>query len=252
MHRIARVFAIIGLMLVILVGCVKVDSIKEPTSFVKELSSNTVALVYKDKLGSVQVYCTGVWLDNDYIVTAHHCVQAIANRNADSDIDVDVLGTRIYFSQENEMMGMGEDPAAMHMARVVVDNGLHDVSLLKASGKGIPSHTYASLADQLPAVGERVHIVGHVKGLYWTYVHGYVTSHRGDIPLAITNGTHGPFIQMYSPVYYGNSGGGVFNSDGELVGIVSFMLGAPLTNFAIPVKYVRRMVIEVKDPGLKK
>jgi V8-like Glu-specific endopeptidase len=246
MHKMAKVFAIIGLMLVVLVGCVKVDSIKEPSSFIKELSSNTVALVYKADNGKVQTYCTGVWLEDDYIVTAHHCVQAMANRLAGSEIDVDVMGVRIHFSQENEMMGLGEEPAGMHLARVVADNSLHDVSLLKASGKGIPTHTYASLADQLPAVGERVYMVGHVKGLYWTHVPGWVTSHRADIPLALTNGTHGPFIQMYSPVYYGNSGGGVFNSDGELVGVVSFMLGAPLTNFAIPVKYVRQMVSDVK------
>ena len=126
------------------------------------------------------------------------------------------------------------------------------MALLRAVGSAIPDHDYAKLASYAPAIGEKIHIVGHVKGLYWSYIEGVVSGYRLEVPAAkVEAHMSGPFMQLSAPVYFGNSGGGVFNSDGDLVGVVSFMLGAPLTNFAIPVKRIRALVKEAREMDLK-
>jgi len=221
------------------------------------MGTSTVALVLTTDEGTIRPYCTGVWLDDNLIATAHHCVQSVANQIAKKnlppevaeqiEVDVDVIGVKIHYIQQNEVTEVGEDPTAIHWSKVIVDDSLHDVVLLRAMGNAIPPHEHVELATEMPALGEQVYVVGHVKGLYWTYIRGTVAAYRNGLPVD----RNGPFLQLSAPIYFGNSGGGVFNSDGELVGIVSFMLGAPLTNFAIPVKRIRELVKESREHGLQ-
>lgn len=252
-----KTFKVLFLLLIgLLVGCAGMDKVKDPSSFVKHMNNSTVALVLSED-GDVRPYCTGVWLEDNLIATAHHCVQSVANHIAKShlpkeiaeqlEIDVDVIGVKIHYIQVNEVMGIGEEPSAVHLSKVILDDADHDVALIKAVGDAIPAHDYAVMADNYPAVGEKIYVVGHVKGLYWTYIEGVVAGYRAGLPVD----KNGPFIQLSAPVYFGNSGGGVFNSDGEVVGIVSFMMGAPLTNFAIPIKRVRALVKESHEKELK-
>lgn len=253
-----KIFKVLSLFLIgMLVGCAGLDRVKDPSSLVKHMGNSTVALVINDD-GAVRPYCTGVWLEGDRIVTAHHCVQSVANMIAkknlpkeiadELEIDVDVIGVKIHYIQGNEVMGVGDEPSGIHLSKVIVDDSLHDVALIQAVGDAIPPHEVATLADAMPAIGEKIQVVGHVKGLYWTYIEGVVASYRTGLPVD----RNGPFLQLSAPVYFGNSGGGVFNTDGELVGIVSFMMGAPLTNFAIPVKRVRELLKEAGEIELKK
>lgn len=237
----------------LLMGCVGFEKVRSPSSLVSHMSKSTVALVFADDDAGWRPFCTAVWLDDGMIATAHHCVQAVANKLAGVDaVDADVMGVKVHYIQANEVEGIGEEPSGVHLAKVVADDAEHDVSLMRAVGGAVPGHEYARLASYYPAIGEKIHLVGHVKGLYWSYIEGVVSSYRGDIPAVKDDiKISGPFIQLSAPVYYGNSGGGVFNNDGDLVGIVSFMLGAPVTNFAVPVRRVRALVKEAHEAELK-
>jgi S1-C subfamily serine protease len=129
-------------------------------------------------------------------------------------------GAPIHFVLENEVQNYGEEPTAWHLSRATYLDAPHDLALLHVVGTAVPSHVVAQLAKRSPAVGDRIHIVGHVKGLYWTYMEGNVAAYRQKMPID----KKGPFLQVSAPVYFGNSGGGCFDEDGKLVGIASFIL----------------------------
>ena len=243
MHKLIKLLLVI---VIFTLGCMGAnvssrEMVKKSSTLITHMGQSTVALVLTGSDGLVRVYCTGVWVGRNEILTAHHCVQAAANLDSEDDEDLDAMGIKIHFTLQQENMGVGESPSVIHLSTVVAVDPTHDLALVKAEGEAIPAHPIAKLVDISPAIGERVYIVGHVKGLYWSFISGTVAAYRSSLPYA-KNG--GPFMQLSAPVYYGNSGGGVFNADGELCGIVSFMASAPMTNFAIDIysldKFLKR------------
>lgn len=200
---------------------------------------------------NVFVYCTAVWVSDNTLLTANHCVEGAAKQwakdhqkdkreaNSDDDDDDDdaiamprLIGFKMYYVVQGEVQGVSDEPSATHLSTVALLDKRHDLALLKVDGKVIPPHTVAKLADSSPAIGEHLYVLGHVRGLYWSHIEGVVSAVREDLPTREL-GIHGPFLQVSGPVYYGNSGGGAFNHQGELVGIASFMFRAPQTTMFI-------------------
>ena len=85
-------------------------------------------------------------------------------------------------------------------------------------------------------VGERVYAVGSPKGLELSLSEGIVSQLRGGPP---------PIIQTTAAVSPGSSGGGLFNAEGELVGITTFQMeeGQNL-NFALPVEWIAQAALQ--------
>jgi hypothetical protein len=226
---------------------------KEPSAYIKHIGASTVALVMQvdteDGDTVYHSYCTGVWVGPQTILTAHHCVQGAAEfitqkkEGLEEGTPLDVMGTPIHFTLENEVMGVGEEPSAMHLGKVVFDDEDHDLALVKAVGKAIPMHDVATLADQSPAIGDKIHIVGHQKGLYWTYMEGTVAAYRDELG---GSDVMGPWMQLEAPVWFGNSGGGAFNSDGELIGIASRIAKAPSVAYYVHVDSIRKLLEKQK------
>lgn len=255
-----RTFKFLSIILLGLVSCVgnHRGEMRDPSSMIKNMSDSTVALVFQASDGIVKdskysVYCTGVWISSNEILTAHHCVQGAANMAGGIDDEdeknyIDPMDMSINYIVENEVAGVGEQPTSVHFGKVVAVDELHDLAIVKDVGKVVVEHKVAELADIGPGVGESIFVVGHVKGLYWSHIRGTVAAYRGNV-----SGVDkmGPFLQLSAPVYFGNSGGGVFDEDGKLVGIVSFMVRAPLTNFAIELKSIDKMIKEYRLPALK-
>jgi len=228
--------------------------IKSQATVIKEMGSSTAALVFR-RGDDVFVYCTAVWVSEHTLLTAHHCVVGAARQWAkdhqsdkdDDDSDSDsvkmprLLGFKMYYVVQGEVQGVSEEPSATHLATVALLDNRHDLALLKVEGNVIPPHTFAKLADNAPGLGEHVLILGHVKGLYWSYIEGVVSAVREDLPVK-SLGIHGPFLQVSGPVFYGNSGGGAFNSQGELVGIASFMYRAPQTTMFIHLDSIKNFL----------
>lgn len=230
----------------------KADPVKIQAQVIKEMGTSTAALVLRHG-DDVFVYCTAVWVSERTILTAHHCVEGAATqwakdhskKNSDDDDDDDddiqlpkLMGFKMYYTVQGEVEGVGREPSATHLATVALLDKTHDLALLKVEGKVIPPHTVAKLADAAPEVGEHVYILGHVKGLYWSHIEGVVSATRDDVP-SMNLKIHGPFLQISGPVFYGNSGGGAFNTKGELVGIASFMYRAPQTTMFIHLNAIK-------------
>ena len=130
----------------------------------------------------------------------------------------------IHYVQWKEVDDVGKEPTAWHLSHVVGWDEHKDLALLAADGHAIPAHQIAELANQTPALGDALHICGHPKGYYWTFMEGTVSGYRGDLS---HDSIRGPFLQVQAPVYFGNSGGGAFDSYGKLVGIADMLLRMP-------------------------
>lgn len=156
---------------------------------------------------------TGFIISGDgLVVSAYHVV----GKNASGTIRLQ--GGKTYWIRE-----------------VVHTDSLHDVAVLRVDGSGLPAVRLGN-SDNI-RVGERVVAIGSPFGLENTVSEGIISAVRtvptdeGDVKI----------IQTSAPVSPGNSGGPLFNSSGEVIGIVIFQLvrGQNL-NFAIPINYVQR------------
>ena len=95
------------------------------------------------------------------------------------------------------------------------------------------------------SVGEEVYAVGAPQGLTLSLSRGIVSQLRGD---------HGkrtaPIVQTDAAVSPGSSGGGLFNGEGELVGITTFKHADAASeglSFATPAEWVRELAAPVRE-----
>lgn len=89
----------------------------------------------------------------------------------------------------------------------------HDLALVRVA---LPPEHEVAAVGQGPSVGQPVETMGHPLGLVWSYSRGNVAAVR-----RITFGDGGPvwFVQSTASISPGNSGGGLFDASGAIVGI---------------------------------
>jgi serine protease Do len=119
------------------------------------------------------------------------------------------------------------------VARVVGLDRPTDVAVLKIEAKGLPTVKIGS-PDSV-RVGEWVAAIGSPYGFENTVTSGIVSAKWRSLP----EGTYVPFIQTDVAVNPGNSGGPLFNMNGEVIGINSQIYsrsgGYQGLSFAIPI-----------------
>ncbi len=128
-----------------------------------------------------------------YIVTNHHVVQGFVHRRVQ-------LTTGEYYDAE-----------------LVGSDWTTDLAVLRIEKTGLPSAHLASSAELI--LGESVVAIGNPLGGVGNSVTFGIVSAL-DCTIAI-NGIPSALFKTDAALNAGNSGGGVFNMDGELVGIVS-------------------------------
>jgi len=112
--------------------------------------------------------------------------------------------------------------SSLHLTQVVARSKSDDLAIIQVSGKH-PKHLVAKVAQTSPLVGEQIELMGHIHHNFWFYRQGLVGAYRSsvdDLPEI-----HGPFLEIAGNVGHGDSGGGAYNSQGELIGIASFISG---------------------------
>ena len=137
-------------------------------------------------------------------------------------------------------------------ATVVGEDDTSDVAVLKIDATDLTPATVGN-SDSL-AVGESVLAVGNPLGeLGGTVTSGIVSALNRSVTIQGTSSTNTmSLIQMDASVSPGNSGGGLFNMNGELVGIVnakSSSSDAEGLGFAIPINDVREILSELREYG---
>lgn len=243
-----KIYALL-LLIVMMCGCVTNRELTARTpSIIDDLDDKTVAFVMLDMDGDRAPFCTGVWVSQTVILTAWHCISGrikFLNDTSSSEVPLTTETAIFEYVVEAQAVGHFAEVAGQVHQGVFLDSDIkNDIALVQTVG-ATPQHSSAKLANTVVR-GESVHVVGHPIGFYWTYVTGHVSALRGS-SWFYHQPTLGEIVQLSSPIWKGNSGGGVFNDNGELIGILSFISSeAPNTAFAIHVNEVRRLMLANK------
>ena len=117
-------------------------------------------------------------------------------------------------------------------AQVIAAN-LGDLCLLQSPGLSAKPVNIGSAKDLRP--GDAVYAMGAPFRLPLTFSGGFVSQLRGDPKLP-------PIVQTDAAISPGSSGGGLFNSEGQLVGITTFSKGGGQNlNFALPADWIESL-----------
>jgi len=164
-----------------------------------------------DRTGKEKFQGSGVLLPSGKIATNRHVVEGGAAYQ---------VGWGKYFV-----------PATLY-----AEDNEKDISLLDAKVIGKKPAELGKTATL--EIGDRVYAVGAPQGLELSLSDGLVAQLRGGSP---------PLIQTTAAISPGSSGGGLFDSEGRLIGLTTLYIeGGQNLNFAIPVEWIS----EVK-PGRK-
>ncbi len=173
-------------------------------------------------------FCGGVWVAEDRILTALHCVADLGRPKQEQrstfSFDIfDDLGLDEPPSapveqwnpvgQTQSFEGPGDGTYYAVVLKIDRDN---DLALLGSASR--PAHDVAKVRWSQISDGEPVDIVGAPDGVPFSYARGYVAATRRANSTA-NEGERFKHLQVCAPVYFGNSGGGGFDEQGLLVGI---------------------------------
>jgi len=159
-----------------------------------------------------------------YIVTNHHVIA-----------EADEISVRLADDTVLEAELVGSDEKT-------------DLALLKVtSPTPLPATTWGD--SEAARIGDWVVAIGNPFGLGGTVTAGIVSARQRDI----NAGPYDDFIQTDAAINRGNSGGPMFNLDGEVIGINSAIFspsgGSIGIGFAIPSNLARNVIDQLRETG---
>lgn len=177
---------------------------------------------------------SGVIISKDgYIVTNNHVVEGVTGEDA-----VEV----VIFTGES------------YNAKIIGTDARTDLAVLKIDETDLPYSTFVD-SSQL-VMGEDVIAIGNPLGLGICCSNGIISALEKEIYI---NNVYLTVLQTNAAVNAGNSGGGLFDLNGNIVGIVNAKKSANFTDtsvegmgYAIPSNTVQRIVKEIVDNGYVK
>lgn len=193
----------------------------------RKLRDSTVALLREDLFGlGFDVFCSGVWISRDVFVTAAHCASGEKGTFAQYATFYDL------YDSGGERERTGPESRLASLEKVEVGYDLAAYRAVEA-----PAHEVATFSARAPRVGDFVQTMGHPAGVWWwSYSTGTVAAvrYKRILKQEIT------WVQSTAPMSPGNSGGGLFDDRGQLIGIASNQTLPPgqNLNFYVHVKYV--------------
>lgn len=174
-----------------------------------------------------------------YIVTNNHVISGGDPRSggADSKVSVDTITVTLSDRREYKARVVGRDP-------------LSDMALLKIEATNLPYVKFGN--SQGVRVGDWAIAIGNPFGLGGTVTAGIVSAlHRN-----IGSGQYDRYIQTDASINQGNSGGPLFDLDGNVIGINTAIFSPTGGNvglgFAIPAELARPVVEQLRGGGLVK
>ena len=134
--------------------------------------------------------------------------------------------------------------------KVIYTDEFRDLALVELLD-GLPSDVKPMSfgeASEL-SIGQDVHAIGHPFSEYWTYTRGYISQIRDNYSWNYETTSHrANVIQTQTPINPGNSGGPLFDNNGKLIGINSFVLNeAEGINFAVSISEILKFLVDAKN-----
>ncbi len=134
-----------------------------------------------------------------------------------------------------------------HEATIIGTDPLTDIALIDIEGTDLPTVAFGS--SEAMRVGDEVIAMGNPFGLGGTVTTGIVSAKDRDI----RSGPFDAFIQTDAAINRGNSGGPLFNDQGEVIGVNTAIFspnGASAgIGFAVPSDLVSTVVTDLEDDG---
>jgi len=184
-----------------------------PSQVYEQVKDSVVVIKVYNQRGRLVQLGSGVMLPSGDIITNHHVIRS---------------GGRYVVAWDKKTKPAVVKASAPHK----------DLCLLAAPGLTAKPARLGRAARL--KVGEPVYAVGAPQGLELSLSEGIVSQLRGGPP---------PLIQTTVAISPGSSGGGLFNAEGELVGITTcYLKGGQSLNFALPVEWAGAEARE-KNPG---
>ena len=135
---------------------------------------------------------------------------------------------------------------SQYVAKVVGTDQKTDLAVLKVdAGKKLPFVQFGD--SDASRVGDWVMVIGNPFGLGGTVTAGIISAHSRDI----NSGPFDDFIQTDAAINRGNSGGPMFNMNGEVIGISTAIfspngVGNVGIGFALPSSLARAVIAQLK------
>jgi S1-C subfamily serine protease len=173
------------------------------------------------------------------------------------------LGSGVIYSSDGKIVTDAHVVGAAEQVQVEFADGKHataqvmatdpytDLALIKVDRTGLPAATFATVQ---PSPGSLAIVIGSPLGLTDTVTTGIVSATGRDLPPSreTPEGLVG-LIQTDAPISPGNSGGGLFNSAGQVIGLAEAYIppsvGAVAIGFANPATEVSDIVEQLAASG---
>ena len=202
------------------------EIVKKAANSVVEIATEGVATGSFSRQYVTQGAGSGVIISEDgYIVTNHHVIDGankitVTLRDGETSYDAELIGSD-------------------------ADN---DVALIKIDATGLSPATFGNSSDLV--VGDYVVAIGNPLGtLGGTVTDGIISALARQVTVEDKTLT---LLQTNAEISPGNSGGGLFNANGELIGIVNAKDSATEVEgigFAIPINNVFNIIKDLKEYG---
>jgi len=235
-----------------LLGCcsipthLKLTNLEEEKNInlINKLENSSIALLEASPDDSKYLtFCGGVFISPELILSARHCgeslipgkpelTEGLLNKpektlddllkimnilNFKPNLD-EMIGSKIYFKTFEELgtYYTKENPP-LKMAEIIKYDPNSDLMLLKSTNYS--SEYFSETSKSNGKIGGKAHIVGHPARVEFTYFSGNISGFRVE---NFSKEKEQYFVHITAPIYMGNSGGGAFDNNGNLIGICSF------------------------------
>lgn len=203
---------------------------KPSTTVVNEGLLSSFEVTTSKYAGSAVLYAINEDKNDAYILTNYHVIYNTGSYggSVDSQIACSLYGSAQTSFSCTYIGGSANSDIALLRAK------LNDIRAVNESVKPV------TLASGYK-VGETVYAIGNAEGLGISATRGIVSVDSEEVQMNVdgTKRTH-RVMRIDTAIYHGNSGGGLFNAEGELIGITN---GGKETdqniNYAIPLSIVK-------------
>lgn len=220
-----KVLFVFCFFLLSLVSCYRFSSsVLEPSSMSSLVRETAIVL---GSHNNYQPSCAGVFISPDEIITANHCVIELFPVEISSSSGE----TAIFLIRSNESP-VGREIRVVNYAQywddpdyntytifnVVAADEVRDLALLRTEEVGYSHFPYATIRrGEFPPLGEPVVAIGHPDAQPYTITTGIISSRPVRTPDDVI------LIRPSSPIFFGNSGGPLFDGNCRLLGIAHTM-----------------------------
>lgn len=246
------------------------DEETKQASLINHLSNSTVVLLAVNDEHKLMSSCAGVFVAPQKILTAKHCLEPylpytkddsslkeleellkimtltpeeklhfkqieIFKKDWSDGVIKDIKIPIKLFKQLKE--ASDNDELNPYTASVIDMDPKNDLALLSLDNH--VDHEHVSLPKTDVFLGQQIHVIGHPAALEYTYHQGFISGSRYQ--MFENNMMH--YIQVSSPVFNGNSGGGAFDKKGNLIGICSiFLNGVPQVSYFVHTNEIKEFI----------